>query len=73
MNKLLLVVLLLLSLVNIEANFGWTHCGKYRAKSCTLEYSPVCGATVNGGQRRFSNKCLACSHIWTYAYRPGHC
>jgi hypothetical protein len=48
-------------------------CPPQKPTVCTAEYAPVCGTSVDGTTKTFSNSCNACAHPATQYYKSGSC
>ena len=71
MNKLVMLVLLLVCLVNVEA--AWKRCKGKRPEFCTEQYKPVCGMDVRHTLETYGNKCMACANVQVMKYKKGEC
>ena len=82
-NRVLLVSLSLVSLAALTACNGGgssggsgstlTLCSDPRPEVCTLDWTPVCGATSTGSTKTYANACNACSDKEVVGYIPGEC
>ena len=50
-----------------------TVCEVPRPQVCTMEYAPVCGVLIAGGERDFSSDCNACANDAVASYRTDPC
>ena len=48
-------------------------CEEPRPQMCTMDYRPVCGTTLSGEEKTYSNGCSACSETSVLSYVPGEC
>ena len=48
-------------------------CKDPRPQMCTMDYRPVCGTTISGEKKTYSNGCSACSDLSVLSYVPGEC
>jgi hypothetical protein len=48
-------------------------CKNPRPEMCTMQYDPVCGSLETGGEKTYSNACVACSDRAVTGYRSGAC
>ena len=55
------------------ADAAITPCEEPRPEVCTMIYDPVCGATISGESKTYSNACTACSDRTITGYRIGAC
>ena len=80
MNKLLPLILILFATLcftgcdtNLDNEDLDTMCSEPRPEVCTKEYVPVCGYTVNGEIKTYSNGCTACADKEITGYKIGEC
>ena len=50
-----------------------TLCSDPRPEICTLDWTPVCGATSNGSTKTYANACNACANKEVVGYVLGEC
>lgn len=50
-----------------------TLCSNPRPEICTLDWTPVCGATSTGSTKTYANACNACSDKEVVGYVSGEC
>jgi hypothetical protein len=57
----------------VHSDTGATACAAARPQVCTMEYMPVCGQLIEGGERDYSSACNACADDAVASYAPGAC
>ncbi len=50
-----------------------TQCPTERPAMCTMDYTPVCGNSIEGQQQTYSNGCSACANETVTSYTQGEC
>ena len=56
-----------------DMRVGFMSCAEPRPEACTMQYDPVCGETMDGRSKTYSNACSACSDRLVIGYAEGAC
>jgi hypothetical protein len=81
MNKYLSVLLIFYLSITTASADGMeaakesveTNCPQERPMMCTMDYTPVCGFTIEGRSKTYSNACGACSDVSVVYHIPSAC